>query len=244
MTNNEKNKQEKITIIVIDSGIDSEDEFLRDSLKDEIGYTLIPDTGIKEERNLPITNMHGTLVAKTIKYTCRDVEFVSINILNENLSSDGRVLIEALQRAVDFKPQIVHLSLGTTKLKYWYPLKKITTTLNKNNIIVVSAANNEGKRSYPAYLKDVVGVKGKNMKSDGFYYDDKFFYASLHLPEDLCKYNKKYQYIHGNSVSAAYITGYISKVILDLNLKSNKEIVDYLKCEGLKNYYRRYISNK
>jgi hypothetical protein len=46
--------------------------------------------------------------------------------------------------------------LGTTKIKYWYPLKKICKFLNKNNVIIVSAANkevieylkNEGLKNY------------------------------------------------------------------------------------------------
>jgi hypothetical protein len=233
---NEKNKQEKIRIVVVDSGIDSEDDFLRDSIKDEIGYILMPDTGIMEERKPPITNMHGTLVAKTIKYTCRDVEFVSINILNENLSSDGRVLIKALQRAADFKPRIVHLSLGTTKLKYWYPLKKITTALNKNNIVVVSAASNEGSVSYPAYFSNVVGAKGIDSKENTiFYYEDKFFYSSLYLPSQLRESNKKYNYIRGNSIAAAYITGHISNSMLQQNTKDNKSILENFKSKSLNN---------
>lgn len=194
----------KIRIVIIDSGIYRNESYLKDSIKKEIGFEFDTKWDAIELPNPKIKNEHGTVIAKTIKYICSDVEFISINILDENLSSNGRVLIEALKQSLTYKPHIVHLSLGTTKLKYWYSLKRFTRVLSKNNIIVVSAANNEGKRSYPAYLKDVVGVKGKSMNNDGFYYDDKFFYASLHLPEALCKDNEKYKHIYGNSISAAF----------------------------------------
>jgi hypothetical protein len=238
------NEVRKIRIVIIDSGISRNESYLKNSIKKEIGFEFNTNRDVIELHNPKIKHEHGTVIAKTIKSMCSDVEFISINILDENLSANGRVLIEALKQSLTYKPQIVHLSLGTTKLKYWYSLKKLTRILNKNNIIVVSAANNEGKRSYPAYFKDVVGVKGTNINNDGFYYDDEFFYSSLYLPEVLCKDNEKYKRICGNSISAAYITGHISKIILDLNLKSNKEIVDYLKYEGLKNHCVRYISNK
>jgi hypothetical protein len=237
-----KINNEKIRIVIIDSGIDTNETYLRNSIKEETGFKLNEKLDVVEEHNPKIKNDHGTVIAKTIKYICNEVEFISINILDENLSTDGRVLIQALKKSMSYKPHIVHLRLGTTKIKYWYPLKKLCKFLNKNNVIIVSAANNEGKRSYPAYLKEVIGVKGANVNNT-YLYNDKFFYASLGLPNDLCINNKRYKDLRGNSISAGYMTGYICRAILGSNNKSNKEVIEYLKNEGLKNYYNIYLDS-
>lgn len=234
-----KINNEKIRIVIIDSGIDTNETYLRNYIKEETGFKLNEKLDVVEEHNPKIKNDHGTVIAKTIKYICNEVEFISINILDENLSTDGRVLIQALKKSISYNPHIVHLSLGTTKIKYWYPLKKLCKFLNKNNVIIVSAANNEGKRSYPAYLKEVIGVKGENINNT-YFYNNKFFYSSLGLPNDLCISSKRYRDVTGNSISAAYITGYICRTILELGNKSNKEIIAYLKSEGQKNYNENY----
>lgn len=232
----EVKKRNKIRIVVIDSGIDIKDEFLRDSVIDEIGYNFDEIKGVDEEEHPIVENMHGTLIAKTIKHICSDIEFVSINILNEYLCADGRVLVKALKKAGDFNPHIVHLSLGTTKLKYWYALKIGVKALNKKNTIVVAAASNDEQTSYPAYFGNVVGVKGSDSQNiESFYYKNKFFYSHLTLPDKFLKDNSEYKRIKGNSISAAYITGHLSNCMLQLNVKDLKSILANFRAKGIEN---------
>ncbi len=230
------NESKKVRIVLVDSGINTAENNLNNSLIDEVGISFDTSMNVIERSKPIVENDHGTVIAETIKSICNNVEFISINILDKNLTTNGRILLAALKKAMSYNPNIVHLSLGTTKLKYWFHLRKITKTLNRNNVIIVSAAENNGRKSYPAYLKHVVGVKGTNLKNDEFYYNNNFFYSPLYLPDVIINSNEKYKHICGNSISAAYITGHICNIILKLNIKKNNEIVDCLKSEGMKNY--------
>lgn len=227
---------DKVRIVIIDSGIDINEKYLKGYIKKDIGYRFDSNYKIINELNPMVRNMHGTLIAKTIKYICNDVEFISINILDENLRGDSTKLMKALDEALIFNPHIVHLSLGLTKFKYFFLLKKYIKRLNDNNVIVVSAANNEGRRSYPAYYKDVVGVKGLDISDDSFYHCGRFFCASLFLPQFIIDENEMYKTIQGNSISAAYITGHISNIIMKSNLINNNDIVQCLRNKGKENY--------
>lgn len=211
----------KVRVVIIDSGIDRSKNNLKDNVIEAISIKINSKGYIEKTKESVANNDHGTLVASCIKYICNDAEFIDINILDKNLTTDGRVLLKALEEAINHNPDIVHLSLGTTKFKYWFPLKRIVRKLRKNNIIVVSAANNYGLKSYPAYLKGVVGVKGKEVDDLNWHtYEDGFYYAPYKLPKELC-YEESQVKIRGTSIAAAYITGYVCEYVKS----GNKNII-------------------
>lgn len=116
------------------------------------------------------------------------------------------------------------MSLGTKKWRYRYRLKKLIDEAVEKDIVVVSAASNDGKKSYPAYFRNVIGVKSNNIHLEKtFYYKRAFYYAPGTVPKNV------YPEGRGNSFAAAYITGYIAKAIYDRKLKGNKQVSDYLK---------------
>jgi hypothetical protein len=159
-----------------------------------------------------------------IKHICSNVEFISINILNENLATDGRVLIHAIEQTVQFKPDIIHMSLGTTKWRHILPIKRIIKQARKKNIIVVSAADNEGSRSYPAYLKGVVGVKALNTgKFEDMYFQKGFFFAPFHTWGIPGTEGLKSKNCGGSSMAAAYVTGAIARIKLENSLYTGEE---------------------
>lgn len=211
----------KVRVVIIDSGIDRSKNNLKDNVMEAISIKINSRGYIEKTEKSMTNNEHGTLVASCIKYIYDNVELIDINILDKSLTTDGRVLLKALEESINYNPDIVHLSLGTTKFKYWFPLKRIVRKLRKNNIIVVSAANNYGLKSYPAYLKGVVGVKGREVDDLNWHiYEDGFYYAPYKLPKELC-YKKNQEKIRGTSIAAAYITGYFCKYVKN----GNKNII-------------------
>lgn len=216
-----------IKIAVIDSGIDREVHDLESSVKTVTGFRVNEEGYIIEDAYKPVKNGHGTAIALIIKHICSNVEFISVNILNENLQADGRVLVHAMAQTLHFKPDIIHMSLGTTKWRHILPIKRIVGQARKSNIVVVAAANNEGLRSYPAYIKGVVGVKafGRGGYED-IYFDKGFFHAPSHamgIPgmEELKAKNQV-----GTSMAAAYITGAIAIAKYRDNFDSMEECVE------------------
>ncbi len=218
--------KKSVVIVIIDSGINSCISDLSKYIKKETGFKINDNGVIVEDMAMPIKHEHGTLIALIIRHICPKVELISINILNERLATDGRVLIYALEKALEYKPNIIHLSLGTTKKRYKWYLNNIIKRARKTNIIIVSAANNEGIRSYPAYLKGVIGVKTIDRNYRENHYDGKFYYI-LDDAQNIRGVNElKNKSMTGNSISAAFITGYIA--FARLNEKNQMESLNKL----------------
>lgn len=210
----------KVKIAVIDSGIDIKVSDLKDYVVHSTGFEIGRDGHVKENGSIPVRNLHGTVVAMIIRHICSDVQFISINILDENLLSDGRVLIYSLNRVLEYKPDIIHMSLGTLKKRYIFSLKKIIKKAYKKKIQLVAAAENSGRVSYPAYLRGVFGVKSDNFDNYMLYsYKNGFFYAPSQI------YRNSNINARGTSMSAAYISGHLAVVL------KNKDNISYEEAE-------------
>lgn len=224
-------QKKPIKIIIIDSGIDTAVSDLARYVKKSTGIRINDAGYIIEDGTMKPAHEHGTVIALTIRHICENVEIVSINILNEKLSADGRVLICAFQQAISYKPDIIHMSLGTTKWNYKHPLRKLVKKASKLSTVIVSAANNFPVKSYPAYIKGVVGVKGcKTSDYMNVEYKNDFFYAPFDV-KNIRGINElsTAKYFTGSSVAAGYITGHIASLKYSKNILSNLEIIEFLK---------------
>ena len=191
------------------------------------GFKVNDEGYIVEDKSLKARHEHGTAIAMIIRDICENVEFISVNILNERLTTDGRVLIHAFREALLYKPDIIHLSLGTTRWRYKLPLKKLVKKATKNGVIIVSAANNEGIKSYPAFIKGVVGVKGYSaINKTDFFYNDGFFNAPMGTKNirGISELEHSDRAV-GNSMAAAYITGHIA---MNYNRQSTEGVEDFI----------------
>ena len=192
------------------------------------GFGVNSEGYIEEDSSLPVRNIHGTIVASIIRHICSDVEFISINILDQNLSTDGRILAYSLSQVFDYNPDIIHMSLGTIKKRYIFPLKKIVKEAKRLNITLVAAAENQGRVSYPAYLNGVIGVKSDRFDNCMQYsYKSGFFCASAGIDSiDCLKEISELRNVSGTSFSAAYISGHLARILKhkkNLSYKQAKE---------------------
>lgn len=232
---NVNNKAKPITVAIIDSGIDTTKSDLKTYVSASTGYIVNNDGFIIEDNHIEVKNEHGTAIAMVIRAICNNVELKSINILNENLTTDNRILMYSIKKATLLEPDIIHMSLGTTGLKNSLFLRPLIQQARKKNILIVAACSNNGKRSYPAQFKKVIGVKGYNNRNlhDYCYYKG-LFYAPIHMKSIRgveCLENKS---IVGNSIAAAYITGYLASLKFNntmININKIKQILGVKKCQ-------------
>ena len=220
----------KIKIAVIDSGINTQMCNLNKCVIHSTGFGVNSEGYIEENKTLPARNLHGTIVAAIIHHICSDVELISINILDENLSSDGRILAYSLSQVFDYKPDIIHMSLGTVKKRYIFPLRKIVKEAKRLNITIVAAAENLQRVSYPAYLKGVIGVKAGWFDDCMKYsYKQGFFHAPAGIDGiEFLQEIPDIQNVRGTSLSAAYISGHLALMLKDKNNLSYKEAKEAL----------------
>ncbi|MET3207138.1 UNVERIFIED_CONTAM: hypothetical protein ABIC26_000072 [Paenibacillus sp. PvR008] len=210
-----------VRIVVLDSGIDVDKGGLIEHVKDSIQFRIDKNGIVLEKNEFSYSNDHGTAVAMAIKHIAPDIEFISMNILNKELRSDGRVLLHAFKRAIECNPDIIHMSLGTKSFRYSKPLRKLSCEAQDNETFVVAAANNDKVRSLPARLKNVIGVLGlSNLNPENYCFTNKYFYACDHV-NNVEKIHEipNYEYLVGSSIAAAFISGHIARLISRTNLR-------------------------
>jgi len=219
----------KVKIVVIDSGIDCKFADLGNYVVKSFGFELDDKGYIIETRHKEIKNIHGTVISLIIRHVCSSIELISFNILNEHLATDGRIMIYALEQALRFWPQIIHLSIGTMEWRHKFDLEKIVRISKKNNIVIVAATHpNENLTAYPACLKGVVGVKAGIFEDNLKYFcKNGFLYAPSSAKNVPGVAEAGAKYAKGTSISAAYITGHIARIM------SEKKLVDTSKIKEM-----------
>ena len=218
-------------IAVIDSGIKKDDAICKLNIIQSLSIHLNENNKIVETYNSKCRNSHGTVIADIITYINPLTEIIDINILDDNLQTSGAVLLNAINRAIELKPNIINLSLGTNKLKYIIPMQRLIRKAKRNNIVVVAAYDNCNKLSFPAALRGVVGVKrisSLNIQNNKYMYTYKG--STYYAPDTnsrVCNSEgmKNKYFMQGNSMSAAYISGQLSLIVDNYNELSMKEVI-------------------
>ena len=162
-----KNKDEKIKVAVLDSGVD-----LGNDIDVEESINLVSD-----EENSPVfqdITGHGSSVAGIIAAKKNDygieglnpnVELYSAKILdNTNKAPISRV-VNGIYWAIDKGVKIINISFGTTKDSI--VLHKAIKDAYDSGILIVAAAGNTGSEvEYPAAYKEVMAVGSVNSKGE------------------------------------------------------------------------------
>lgn len=204
------------TVAIIDSGIQQNKNL---NVIKSMKLYVNDNYEIEEDCNSICLNNHGTVIADIITLINPDVELIDINILDEKLETNGKIMIRAINIALGLNPDIINLSLGTNSIRYIFELRKLIKKASENKIIIVAAYSNSNMITFPAMMKNVVGVKRmstlkRNVASKYAYLcKNNTFYAPdsaktiYHLKCKPCNYN-----IRGNSISTAYISGELSLI--------------------------------
>lgn len=174
---------------------------------------------------------HGTAVASIIYSINHECEFMILKIYNETLEQDENVLIEALKYILqnNIENSIIHMSVGVNYFSS--DIEKLCNSIYNKGNILVSAFDNLGCISYPAAFDAVIGVEGSDYcikRSDFIIYEneivDIFAKGGFHRVIGI---NGASAIKQGNSMSAAYVTGYLSTMYLFSYTKD--EAIDKLK---------------
>jgi hypothetical protein len=223
--------EKKISVAVIDDGIETSVSDLSNYVIKSTGYRVNSEGYISEIPDIKPSGIHGTSMSLIIRNICRNVQLTSINILNERMATDSRIMIYAMNEALNLEPDIIHMSLGTNNWRYKSYIKKIVNMAIEKNIIIVAACNNTGYWSYPAHINGVVGVKSANegqCPKNHFYMKKGFYYAPFEMKDIDGADELGTDKMIGTSISAAYITGHIANVKSSEGLINIQEILKSL----------------
>lgn len=205
----------KIKVAIIDSGIDSLNPFLKNSVYK--GYSLLmQDDYIIQSKEYEDYYNHGTACASIILNECPNVEFVIIKIMNGEGKTTLRLVEEALKSLLKTDVKIINMSFATNKVNdsVMYDLCNKLVTENK---ILISSCANEYSNSYPAIFDNVIGVRGAILENKNaiWYNDDNDIQCIIdNVPTMCCGLNGKFQMrFPNNSFAAAKLSGIVCKIL-------------------------------
>jgi len=183
---------------------------------------------------------HGTAITFIINKLLPSSEIIMVKVFDELLNVKNEKLLYALEyihKNIDC--DIVHMSLGMRVCDDIGSLKSICDMLSEKGTIIVSAFDNEGAVSYPADFPSVIGVdQSLNCSKD---YDIEYIQAGKGINvlakgvgQKLPWVDPPYVLQAGSSYSAAYVTGFVGKIISAGN--SKEDIMNLLKQNAKKKY--------
>ena len=152
-------KQPGPCVVVIDSGLNTVHPHLVGARIIEKGIRVAEHHPTRLEQVTGDTNGHGTAVAAMIFGLAPSATLVSIQILDHQLRAHHTTLVEALQWASEFRPNIVNLSVGTTDSAARAEVEAATNSLLREEVIVVAARHPREVQSWPATVRGVVTVQ-------------------------------------------------------------------------------------
>lgn len=177
-----------VLIALIDDGIDwqSHPELV-------VEYDLTVDTDGAVHPRLqtePIQTDHGTTCAQIIHSYAPESTFCSLCILGhkEKLRGNLTQLLAALAWCRENRVPLVHMSVGSTKLSDFLPIRNAVFELLRQGQVIVAAWSNQASRyTAPAGFSGVLGVAADSSLRGNKYYtvndpqpDTPWIYASAH----------------------------------------------------------------
>ena len=146
-----------VSVVVIDDGIWTDETEVMSKVTaryeaDDSGKVCLCETEVRSE------DTHGGICAYIIQDVCPEVRFVSLRILNHRGKCCGKKLRAALEWCTKHDCDIVHMSLATRSYHDYSLIKDIVPELLEQNKLLVSAVDNAGVVSYPAFFQGVFAV--------------------------------------------------------------------------------------
>ena len=164
---------------------------------------------------------HGTVCAAIIKRKATQAQLYSVKILGDDLCADPRVLIAAIQWAIEKETHLVNLSLGVTGVSHILPLRDVCKAACEKGIVIICAAHPRGQLSYPAAFPEVITV-GKNDLYEDYDYT---YHPELRTEFIASGVEQTTESImRGTSVAAAYISAITALVLEKCPLSDLHEV--------------------
>lgn len=224
-----------VRVAVVDSGI-VQDHPRIGPVAGGVALTLARDGTVVYGDDHADCAGHGTACAGIIRRKAPEAALYSIRVFDKTLSTNGSLLIAAVEWAIAQDMDLVHLSLGTTDVGFRDAFVTVCRKATEKGIILVSAEHNEGRDSYPALLPEVIGVGAGNVtgKYDYHYRPG----ADIECiargnPQRVCWREPLEIMMGGTSFAAPHVTGLIALILQAHSGASLNEVRGILKNHAL-----------
>jgi subtilisin len=150
-----------VRIAVVDSGIEADHPALEGCVDVDNGIAIrLDEHGDAVVRPGPHDDAfgHGTAVAGIIHSLAPEARITSVRVLGAGLGGKAAAFLRGLGWVVEQGFDVVNLSLGTTKREWALPFYEVCDQAYFRNTVLVTAANNAARVSFPSLFGSVVSV--------------------------------------------------------------------------------------
>lgn len=147
-----------VVVAIIDSGIDGGhpavggvDRYVAVSV-DQDGEAVYDDAPHDDLYG------HGTACAAIVRSLAPEVELVSVRVLGQDLRGSSHAFAHGLRWCLDHGVDVANLSLSTTNARHAETFYELVDQAAFRRTLLVSAMNNERKRSIPSEFAGVFSV--------------------------------------------------------------------------------------
>lgn len=159
-----------VRVAVIDSGVEADHPGLEACVDADAGIEVVMDS----EEN-PVDQPgphddsfgHATAVAGIIHSMAPEARITSVKVLGAGLGGKAAAFLRGLGWAVEQGFDVINLSLGTNRREWALPFYEICDEAYFRGCLVVTAANNVMRASYPSLFGSVASV-ACNLSTDPF----------------------------------------------------------------------------
>ena len=222
-----------IKIAIIDSGVDSSHERLKNVKLSGTGF-VFDDNKVVQTENYHDETGHGTAIAAIIQKHCPVAEIHCVKVFSGTMFIHEDVLYKALEYCIQSRYPIINLSLGVNINPPPEQLIKLCRHAYENHIFLICASNNSPQHpAYPASLPYVFGVgSGANIKKSaeyGFMDDSAIDFLAKGTTQRIAWKNGAYNIAQGTSYACAHFAGIVAKKISENKFESFEKLKQALK---------------
>jgi subtilisin len=150
-----------VRVAVVDSGIDADHPAIRG-----VEQAVVVERDDRRTRTASASSTrphddlygHGTACAGVIRALAPEVEIVSVRVLSVNLKGSAFVFAHGLEWCIDNGLHVLNLSLSTGNEDFAETFWELLDHAAFKRVMLVSAMNNEPKRSIPSEFAGVFSV--------------------------------------------------------------------------------------
>lgn len=211
-------KKDKVRIVIIDSGISSELE---------VKGSLVQSINLQGTGNVEDGHGHGTALVGMLDEFCgNSLDLVMIKILDDHCRCTTDDLLKAMDLAIEIRPDIINLSLGTEDMSRSGDFEKRSDLARSKDILMVTTTN--GRYNCLPYLLDnsiKVVTNSKILNDDYLYVNKHSVFLTLGTYHIVPWKSGKYVFMDRNSFSTPYFIREFVKSKVDNQQLSNYELL-------------------
>lgn len=159
-----------VRVAIIDSGVEADHPDLHGCVDTNAGIAITLDqngdvvetTGAHDD-----SYGHGTACSGIVHSLAPDARITSVKVLGAGLTGKAAAFLRGLAWAVEQGFDVINLSLGTTRKEWALPFYEVCDEGYFRNSVIVTAANNIVRPSFPSLFASVTSV-ASNLSHDPF----------------------------------------------------------------------------